>query len=116
MTDDEILNSKDYQAFQSLKYNSLYCISELMQHLQSIDSEQSFFNDIYSEYEDENREIFVFILVTDDHLFNCLKKEGEICFEYHGLNVWGRTTFGQSVWSDSVMIDIYRDYYKVYEV
>lgn len=36
-----------------------------------------------------------------------LIKRDEICFNYHGLWIWGRTCSGQSIYLDSVFSDIF---------
>ena len=69
---------------------------------------------VETEYEEEQpyaREVFSYFIVNE-YLAKYLKEKGEpIEHDFYGSTIWGRTTYGQSISMDGVVIDIYKDIY-----
>ena len=61
------------------------------------------------EVEDVPNEPLCFYAVSN-WLSEKLQEQGEFILEYAGLNIWGRTTFGQSITLDYVINKITREF------
>lgn len=64
----------------------------------------------YGEIEnfDDSTEVFTWYRVSE-FLYRDLKEKGEPVYQYGFHYFWGRTTFGQSIYMDGVIQEIYED-------
>lgn len=87
-------------------------VTELMNHLFEIGEEIDFVNNYF---ETEDGEIVdykepVNYFIVSDWLAKKLDEQGEmICYDCHGLIVWGRETFGQLIECDYIIKEIAKE-------
>lgn len=90
------------------------CVSALINHLVETDSnliyEEEWFDALFSPRGDEDGEDYeeaLSFFAVSDRLAWQLGQRGERVARMYGLNVWGRATYGQLCYIDSVMEDIW---------
>ena len=92
------------------------CVSPLISQLLKYDDhdyqDEDWFSDLFivrdedGEYDDLKEPLCFF--AVSDRLAWLLKQRGEaVAQDMYGLNVWGRTTFGQRCYVDTVMEEIW---------
>ena len=90
--------------------NIYACVSPLISYLmkQSIAVEEPWYDDLFSaSFEGECTEPITFYAVSDFLAYELKKRGCAVAKNMYGLNVWGRETFGQLCYLDSVMEDIW---------
>ena len=88
------LTEKEQKRVQSLVDNDvLHLCNEL---ITTADVDDLEFYDDYEHLYDDGVEIMQYFIVTD-YLLKELNKIGAIVLEYKGLNIWGRTEYGQAL-------------------
>ena len=93
--------------------NHVYCnVSHLVDELRRDEKYMDELLEVQVQFvhQDDGEEVINEALehwVVSDYLAERLKKAGEMVMDFYNLPIWGRTTSGQAISIDSVIVDIY---------